>query len=221
MATEASKTRALWSAEVLGLMKGDGIDIGCGPDPIFPQVDRFDQEHGDANEISRFVSKRYDFVFSSHCLEHMRDPYAAFKEWFSLVKPGGHLVVLVPDEDLYEQGCFPSVFNSDHQFTFTISKARSWSPKSVNVLDLARSVPGELVSVQLQDHGIDRALLNFGSSRWGVRLGRWARKLSDRLPTVERMIHRVFRKFGAIIDQTNFREPRLAQIQLILRKPGA
>jgi hypothetical protein len=151
----------------------------------------------------------------------MRDPYAAFKEWFSLVKPGGHLVVLVPDEDLYEQGCFPSVFNSDHQFTFTISKARSWSPKSVNVLDLARSVPGELVSVQLQDHGIDRALLNFGSSRWGVRLGRWARKLSDRLPTVERMIHRVFRKFGAIIDQTNFREPRLAQIQLILRKPGA
>src|SRR5260221_7032838 len=37
---------------------------------------------------------------------------------------------------LYEQGVFPSRFNGDHKSTFTISKASSWSPVSVNVLDL-------------------------------------------------------------------------------------
>src|SRR5690349_21023951 len=126
MATEASKTRAIWSTEVRSLLQGDGIDIGCGMDPIFPSVDQFDQPNGDANHISQWVQKKYDFVFSSHALEHMRNPSTAFREWFSLLKPGGHLLVIVPDEDLYEQGTFPSPFNSDHKFTFTLCKDRSW-----------------------------------------------------------------------------------------------
>jgi SAM-dependent methyltransferase len=219
MATEASKTKAIWSHEVLSLLRGSGIDIGCGPDPILPHVDRFDREHGDANEITRHVTKRYDFVFSSHTLEHMRDPYAALREWFALVKPGGHLIVLVPDEDLYEQGAFPSVFNDDHRFTFTLSKQKSWSPRSVNVLELVRSVPGELVSATLQDHGYDRSLLSFAPGPWARRLGRIARKLSALFPARERAVARWLRRFGAAIDQSSFREPRLGQIQFILRKP--
>src|SRR2546425_2665638 len=110
MSNEATKTRAIWGPDVMNLLRGQGIDIGCGPDPVLPNVDRFDFEQGDANTITRYVQKQYDFVFSSHTLEHMVDPYAALGEWFALVKPGGHLIVLVPDEDLYEQGHFPSIF---------------------------------------------------------------------------------------------------------------
>src|SRR6185503_6093767 len=137
MATEAAKTKSLWSSEILDLLSGNGIDIGCGIDPITPDAQRFDQEHGDANRISQYVTNQFDFVFSSHCLEHMHDPSPTLQDWFKLVKPGGHLIVLVPDEDLYEQGCFPSLFNSDHKNTFTLSKNKSWSSKSHNVLELA------------------------------------------------------------------------------------
>src|SRR3546814_12230808 len=62
------------------------------------------------------------------------------RNWFRILKPGGHLIVTVPDEDLYEQGIFPSAYNPDHKWTFTIWKAASWSPKSRNLIDLVRSL---------------------------------------------------------------------------------
>lgn len=219
MATEATKTKKIWSPETLSLLQGRGIDIGCGVDPILEGVDRFDKEQGDANEISRFVSKRYDFVFSSHTLEHMHDPKHALREWYELVKPGGHLIVIVPDEDLYEQGCFPSRFNADHKFTFTLSKVRSWSPKSINVIELVNSLGGELKGVELQDHGFDRKLINFSGSRFSRRLGRLGERWVQRLPGAENLILKVFRVLGALIDQTNVPTTRLAQIQFIVQKP--
>jgi SAM-dependent methyltransferase len=220
MATEASKTRSLWGPEVLNLLSGTGIDIGCGVDPITPNAERFDQEQGDANQITHHVRKQFDFVFSSHCLEHMRDPEASLKEWFSLVKPGGHLIILVPDEDLYEQGCFPSIFNSDHKHTFTVAKACSWSPKSRNLLRLARDLPGTIVNLELQDHGIDRKLLHHAPGPWARWLGRLYRKLSRRVARTESRVWlaRAFRKLGAVIDQTDLGDLRLAQIQLIVKK---
>ena len=162
---EASKTLETWGEWERSLLSGSGIDIGCGPDPITPDVRPFDLEHGDANCITEHVDDTFDFVFSSHCLEHMHDPFATLQEWWKLVKPGGHLIFLVPDEDLYEQGVFPSRFNADHKATFTISKRTSWSPVSINLLELAQSLPNsQLVSIQLQDHNYDRRLMTFGEN---------------------------------------------------------
>jgi hypothetical protein len=53
-----------------------------------------------------------------------------------VVRSGGHLVVSVPDEDLYEQGVWPPSYNTDHKSSFTICKKTSWSPASVNLFDL-------------------------------------------------------------------------------------
>ena len=122
MSNETSKTKKIWTDSEVKYLIGNGIDIGCGKDPVFDTVQPFDLEHGDANRISEYIKEPKDFVFSSHCLEHMKDPYLALKEWFKILKPGGYLFILVPDEDLYEQGVFPSRFNSDHKWTFTISK---------------------------------------------------------------------------------------------------
>jgi SAM-dependent methyltransferase len=80
------------------------------------------------------------FVHSSHCLEHLADPAEGLRHWFRAVKPGGHLIVTVPDEDLYEQRQFPSTHNPDHKWSFTIWKQRSWSARSLNVLDLLRGL---------------------------------------------------------------------------------
>lgn len=217
---ETSKTRAVWGALERSVLRGRGIDIGCGPDPVTPDVRRFDVADGDANEITRYVHERFDFVYSSHCLEHMRDPRAALREWWQLVRPGGHLFVIVPDEDLYEQGVFPSRFNADHKATFTIAKARSWSPVSHNLLDLARALPqGDIVSLTLQDQGYDRRLLYHGPATAPAPILRLLTRAS-------RALHRRGYGTGALdrlitrytaIDQLH-RPGVLAQIQCIVLK---
>lgn len=125
---------------------GKGIDIGCGKDLLSKRVfkkitgiEAFDLKDGDAQFIDRYRKKdSYDFVYSSNCLEHMENPKEALVAWFSLVKPGGFLAFTVPDEDLYEQGHFPSKYNPDHKWTFTLYKTNSWSPKSINLCELVQ-----------------------------------------------------------------------------------
>lgn len=82
----------------------------------------------------------FDFVHSSHCLEHLVDPREGLRNWLRVVRDGGYLVITVPDEDLYEQGIFPSTFNRDYKWTFTIYKSQSWSDRSLNLLDMVREL---------------------------------------------------------------------------------
>jgi len=128
---------------------GDGIDIGGKPDPLalyaqlFPAVRSirtWDWDDGDAQLMQGVPDGSFDFVHSSHCLEHLADPEEGLRNWFRILKPGGYLIVTVPDEDLYEQGVFPSTFNRDHKTTFTVFKQESWSGVSRNVLDLAQGL---------------------------------------------------------------------------------
>ncbi len=121
---------------------GEGIDIGCGPDPIAQYTEQFplmkscrswDLPDGDAQLLESVADNTFDFVHSSHCLEHMVDPKIAMTNWLRVLKPNGHMVITIPEEDLYEQGIFPSTNNDDHKWTFTIAKAASWSSKSINL----------------------------------------------------------------------------------------
>jgi SAM-dependent methyltransferase len=138
---------------------GDGVDIGCGSDPIslygglFPlmkSLKTWDLPDGDAQLLEGLTDESFDFVHSSHCLEHMRDPVEALKNWFRVLKVGGHLVILVPDEDLYEMGVFPSRNNTDHKWTFTLWKESSWCDKSVNVVDLIKTLGAEAQVLKME-----------------------------------------------------------------------
>lgn len=217
MSNEASKTKLLCPEALQPFLNGQGIDIGCGPDPILPTVDRFDVEQGDANEISKYVSKQYDFVFASHCLEHMVDPSKTLLDWFSLVKQGGYLIVIVPDEDLYEQGMFPSIFNPDHKHTFTISKTKSWSPKSINVFELVNLLSGTLVKLELQDLGYDRRLMKHKPLITSKFLKPVFRRLLNWFPRIEGLIAAVALPLS-VIDQTTLKRPALAQIYFVVKK---
>lgn len=124
---------------------GEGVDIGAGPDalgryqdlfPLMKSCRDWDVEDGDAQYLDALHDASFDFVHSSHCLEHMHDPREALHHWLRVLKPGGHLVVTIPDEDMYEQGVFPSTFNPDHKWTFTMHKVKSWSSRSLNLLAL-------------------------------------------------------------------------------------
>lgn len=152
MGNEAAKAKSRLQC----LFTGKGLDIGCGSTPITDDCDRWDLEQGDAQYLIGVPDDTYDWIFSSHLLEHVKDPTAAIARWWKTLKIGGFLILLVPDEDLYEQGVWPSRFNSDHKHTFTLSKYESWSPVSVNCTDMLHALPGhKLVNLSIADTGYD------------------------------------------------------------------
>lgn len=52
----------------------------------------------------------------------MVDPELTLKEWWRVLKPNGHLIVLAPDFGLYEQRQWPSRYNSDHKSKWNLIK---------------------------------------------------------------------------------------------------
>ena len=77
---------------------GAGIDIGASrwPFPGAMPVDDADGEN--AYALDRFADSSFDYVFSSHCLEHLRRWQDALRLWTRKLKPGGILFLYLPHE---------------------------------------------------------------------------------------------------------------------------
>lgn len=165
MAHEASKFRARWQVEGLWdrYFGGPGnfkaiLDIGCGPDPVTQWARGWDIDNGDGDgqELNGVDDASFDVVYSSHFLEHTADPLIALLNQWRVLRPDGYLIFQVPDEDLYEQGCWPGRYNDDHKHTFTISKATTWSPASKSLVNLIQHLPGhKIISMRIVDTGYD------------------------------------------------------------------
>jgi SAM-dependent methyltransferase len=157
---------------------GNGIDIGCGPDPVgafahfFPLMTdcrAWDLKDGDAVLLEGIEPETFDFVHSSHSLEHMSDPYKAIARWIEVCKKGGHLIITLPDEDMFEQGWWPSPYAGvDHKNSWTIKKHQSWSPVSINVTDFfgQQSQQVEILKIELLNN-----TFNYRDPRWDQTRG--------------------------------------------------
>ncbi len=53
----------------------------------------------EGSDLRMVPSGTYDFVLSSHMLEHTANPLRALSEWGRVLKPGGGLVLVVPHRD--------------------------------------------------------------------------------------------------------------------------
>lgn len=189
---EAAKIRTRLTCEGLWerIARGRGLDIGAGATPVAEGCDRWDLPEGDAQALEGVADESYDWVFSAHCLEHLRNPGAALHRWWAVLKPGGWLVVQVPDEDLYEHGIWPSVYNPDHKFTFTVSKARSWSPVSVSLASLIGALPDRKVwAIRTVDTG------------WGADKGDADQTLGTAEAGVEAIVQKLPRELPALRSQ--------------------
>lgn len=51
----------------------------------------------EAVALTGLVDDAYDFVLSSHCLEHVANPLRALREWRRVTRPGGHLLLILPN----------------------------------------------------------------------------------------------------------------------------
>jgi SAM-dependent methyltransferase len=225
---EAKKTNSIRGEKFINrYLSGRVIDIGCGSDLVVPHAVPFDVAQGDAQYVlNYFKSESFDCVHSSHCLEHMKNVEVALCNWWALVKPGGYLVIVVPDEDLYEQGAWPSLFNTDHKATFNLGKSKSWSPVSLDIEALIRALPGaQIIEARLQDDGYDRRLMRRSTMgrllvfRMGLHRQRAFRQLMRvGLPVyrVSLALDRLERMLGKPIDQTL--GAAVAQIQVVAQK---
>jgi SAM-dependent methyltransferase len=142
---------------------GRGIDIGCGDDPLFVEegsVRGYDKLDGDALYMAGIADESYDFVYSSHCLEHMPDVKLALTNWLRILRPGGILYVVVPDFELYEKKRWPSRFNGDHKASFSLS-IRVNRPTHYLIRDLVLWLDRErgvsTLEARLEDEGFDPA----------------------------------------------------------------
>ncbi len=111
-ALETSKVRS----QVLQYFHGDnGIDIGCSRDPLTRYCVAYDRSdwpevthRGEADKLP-FEDKKFDWLWSSHCLEDFEDTSAILAEWLRVLKHGAAIGLYVPHPDFYPGG------NSDHK----------------------------------------------------------------------------------------------------------
>ena len=82
----------------------------------------------DAVNISLVQNECYDFIFSSHSLEHIANPLKAINEWLRIIKNGGYIIIIVPEKSV----CF------DHKRNYSkFSTLLSQYEKNVDEDDLS------------------------------------------------------------------------------------
>lgn len=77
--------------------KGIGLDVGAGKWPL-PGAQPV--EISDGGDAMGLPEGRFDFVFSSHCLEHLANPIDALTHWRERLRPYGVLFLYLPHPDM-------------------------------------------------------------------------------------------------------------------------
>ncbi len=156
MTKETSKARArrLQEGFFEKFCTGQGLDVGYGGDLVVPNARGWDVENGDAHELSGLADASFDFVYSSHLLEHVRYPARAVRTWWRVLRPGGHLILYVPDRELAERKrTLPSNLSLDHKHFFLLD--RDDPPDTIGLIPLLQRELGavEIVCVRVCDAG--------------------------------------------------------------------
>lgn len=79
--------------------KGKGLDIGAGNFPLDGAIPIRDNAEQNAYKLDH-DDNSLDYIFSSHCLEHLVKPFDALKLWITKIKKGGKLFLYLPHIDM-------------------------------------------------------------------------------------------------------------------------
>lgn len=85
------------AATALHFCKGYGPDVGAN---AWPLPGAFSVDLRDGGDALKLPGENFDFVFSSHCLEHLADPIAALQHWIACLKTGAPLFLYLPHPDM-------------------------------------------------------------------------------------------------------------------------
>ncbi len=136
--------------------QGYGLDIGFGGDPITDSAIRMDlpqpyaqtgtatvQLGGDCRLLKWFRSDVLDYVYSSHVLEDFDETQtvAVLAEWLRVLRVGGHLILLLPDQPRYVQYCEDKAlsYNDHHSIPhFSLAYVRECLARLSNSEEVAQ-----------------------------------------------------------------------------------
>ncbi len=111
-----SKVRHL----VIGYCSGRGCDVGFGGDKVKKDIcdgidfkqpyaytgkDPVDIPCNVGAEPIPVPADTYDYVYSSHLIEDFADTGAILADFIRILKTGGNLILVFPDQPLYEEYC--------------------------------------------------------------------------------------------------------------------
>lgn len=96
---------------------GDGYDIGCMKrEWSFPGATPIDISFDDEWHATNLPRSGVDYIFSSHCLEHIDDWVITMDYWFDTIKKTGTLFLYLPH---YEQEYWKPWNNRKHRNMFS------------------------------------------------------------------------------------------------------
>lgn len=165
--TLKSKDRRLREGFFKNYINGEGIDIGCGR--LYGYSDNIrvhetaiahDKDMCDAHTMNIFEDNRFDYVYSSHVLEHLEDPFLAIKNWYRICKPNGYIIITVPSKYRYEKkDNLPSNWNADHKrfytfFSFSYEIENSLVPNSYTIEYMKDCYEGYDWSIPNNQHSV-------------------------------------------------------------------
>ncbi len=150
--SETSKVRH-W---VIDYCIGYGCDIGFGGDKIkkincdgidyakpyaYTGEDKVDIACDLFNEKIPVKNDKYDYVYSSHLIEDFPDTKQTLEEFIRILKSGGNLILVFPNQKLYEQHCIdtgqplnPHHVHTEMGFEFMMKRLKEINYISTDIL---------------------------------------------------------------------------------------
>lgn len=137
--------------------KGRGVDIGCGKKEwAFPEAILVDPAFTPLFHATFFPFCELDYVFSSHCLEHLSDWAGALDYWLNALKIGGVLFLYLPD---YSQTYWRPWNNRKHLNVLTPGMIRDYliAKGCVNIFVSGADLNNSFMA--MAEKGVPRAAL--------------------------------------------------------------
>lgn len=125
--------------------KGIGYDIGCNKKEwAFPGAFMIDPTIDNRFDAMNLPGHLVDYIFSSHCLEHVEHWVKVLDYWFDNLKKGGTLFLYLPD---FSQVYWRGWHNRKHCNMFTpeiikeyfLDQSEKWENVFVSGVDLNNS----------------------------------------------------------------------------------
>lgn len=110
------------------------VDLGCGNNKTIPEAIGMDMVPkdtvvetlsgnpksvadvvGDVSQPLPFEKNSVDTIIARHILEHLVDTVQTLKQWIEVIKPGGRLIIAVPDQN--QVNSIPMNIEHVHAFT--------------------------------------------------------------------------------------------------------
>lgn len=172
--SEAAKTRH----RVISLLRGRGLDLGCGDEKIVKSAIGIDVtgaakdlviDLAANNALSMFADCSMDYVFASHCLTEFMRPEVMLKEWWRVVAVGGHVILYDRDPEFCPRA---NTAGAEHRTDVTLDCAKKILKGLGNAVIVSESRHGEsneyswLLVVRKSDGRVRKPLDILDPRRW-------------------------------------------------------